>query len=173
VMVKKMLDNLDVLAGKSSVLKSEFLSQFKICYKLSMKLTGFGQEVVKGILAFINEKKDTKEELSLVGINKVIYQITESKLEINEMTVWEGCTKTLQTLCQEINNLSNIANDSDNVVAIAKDEQPWVLRAKQLKAEALVNLDMERKVQQLEQALQEAGIKIDLLERRMETFKRQ
>src|SRR5436305_2055439 len=45
VMAKKVLDNLDDLTGKSLTLKSEFLSQFKMCYTLSMKLTEFSQEV--------------------------------------------------------------------------------------------------------------------------------
>jgi hypothetical protein len=54
--------------------------------------------------------------LSLVGLHKIIYQLTEDILNINELSIWEGCTKSLQTLCQEISNLNNVGSDTDNVV---------------------------------------------------------
>ncbi|CAH1756065.1 15759_t:CDS:10 [Entrophospora sp. SA101] len=187
VMVNKLLRRLDDLIGQSSTLRSEFLPQFKMCSSICSKLTNFCQEVNKGILEYINKVKDTKEELSLVNLHKIIYQLTEDILSINELSIWEGCTKSLQTLCQEINNLSNVASDIDNVVNVVKTETPWVVRSKQIKAEVLVNVDMERKLQQSgeeirelrkevklkDQALQENGVKIDLLEKRMDTYKKQ
>ncbi|CAG8748680.1 37730_t:CDS:10 [Gigaspora margarita] len=187
VMVRKMLLRLDDLTGQSSCLKSDILAQFKTCYSLSTKLSNFCFEVWKGVSDYINGKKGTKDELQLVGLHQIIYTVTESILSVNEMKMWDGCIKSLQDLCQEIGNLNNVINDPDKAETVAKHEAPWVIRSKELKAEVIINVDMERKLQQSgekmqellkdmklkDQALQEAGVKIELLERRVEIVKQQ
>ncbi|CAG8527533.1 5155_t:CDS:10, partial [Dentiscutata heterogama] len=187
VMVRKLHLRLDELSGKSSSLKFDILAQFKMCHSLSTKLTNFCFEVWKGVSDYINGKKGTKDELKLAGLQQIIYTATESILGVNEMKMWEGCTKSLQNLCQEIGNLNNVVNDPDNAENVSKHEAPWIIRSKELKAEVIINVDMERKLQQSsekiqelfkemklkDQALQEAGVKIGLLERRVETVKQQ
>ncbi|CAG8525134.1 15381_t:CDS:10 [Acaulospora morrowiae] len=187
VMARKLLRRLDDLGEKPSMLKSELLPQFKMVYSISTKLTNFCHEVWKGISAYINEKKGTKEELQLSGLQQIIYKVTENILSVNETNMWEGCIKSLQTLCKEINDLNNIANDPDQSTNIIKGEAPWLTRSTALKKEVIVNADTERKLQQAdkeirelkteikikEQKLQEEGVKIELLEKRMEAAKKQ
>ena len=64
---------------------------------------------------------------------------------------------------------------------------PWILRIQEIKAATAINVEAERKVAQLndelqalvrtlkvkDQNIQEAGVKIELMERRMETVKKQ
>ncbi|EXX79593.1 Nip100p [Rhizophagus irregularis DAOM 197198w] len=187
VMARKLIRRLDDMADQNAGLKSDLLTQFKICFTLSTKLTTFCQEVRKGIFAYINEKKDTKEELLLSGLQKTIHQVTENMLGTNELNMWDGCTKSLLSICQEISNLNNAINDPENTTYVVKGEAPWNIRAKEIKAEALVNAEMERKAQQQQeeirelikekklkdQLLQEANVKIELLEKRMENVKKQ
>ncbi|GES86297.1 dynactin 1 [Rhizophagus clarus] len=187
VMARKLIRRLDDMAEQNAGLKSDLLAQFKMCFALSTKLNTFCQEVRKGIFAYINEKKDTKEELLLSGLQKSIHQVTENMLAINELNMWDGCTKSLLSICQEISNLNNAINDPENTTYVVKGEAPWNIRAKEIKAEALVNADMERKAQQQQeeirelikekklkdQLLQEANVKIELLEKRMEIVKKQ
>ncbi|CAG8551228.1 227_t:CDS:10, partial [Funneliformis mosseae] len=187
VMARKLIRRLDDMADQNAGLKSDLLAQFKMCFSLSTKLTSFSQEVWKGISAYINEKKDTKEELLLSGLQQIIYRVTENILGINEVNMWDGCTKSLLTLCSEISNLNNASNDPENTTYVKKGEAPWNIRAKEIKAELLVNADMERKAQlqqeeirdlirekkAKDQLLQESSVKIELLEKRMETVKKQ
>ncbi|CAG8561290.1 7705_t:CDS:10 [Paraglomus occultum] len=187
VVARKLLRRLDDLNGQDLTLKPDLLSQFKSCYLLSAKISNFWQEVRKGISVYINERKGSKEVLQLSGLHHVVYKATEDILGVNEMQIWEGCTKLIQELFQDVGNLNNTASDNDRTEPISKGESPWVIRAKNIKAEVAVNVDMERKLQQAaeeirelfkelklkDQSLQENQIKIDLLEKRMETAKKQ
>ncbi|CAI2184001.1 20409_t:CDS:10 [Funneliformis geosporum] len=187
VIARKLIRRLDDMADQNAGLKSDLLAQFKMCFSISTKLTSFCQEVWKGISVYIHEKKDTKEELLLCGLQQIIYRVTENILGINEVNMWDGCTKSLLTLYQEICNLNNASNDPENSTYVKKGEAPWNIRAKELKAELLVNADMERKAQlqqeeirelirekkAKDQLLQESSVKIELLEKRMETVKKQ
>ncbi|CAG8589226.1 1725_t:CDS:10, partial [Ambispora gerdemannii] len=187
VMARKLLRRLDDLTEQSSTLKTDLLAKFKICYTTSAKLVSFCHEAWKAIASYINEKKDSKEELLLSGLQQLIYKVTEHILGINEMNMWEGCTSSLQELCVEVGNLNNFSNDSERSEPVVNGEQPWVIRSKNIKAEVLVNLDTERKLQQTaeemrelikevklkDQSLQEAQVKIDLQEKRMELIKNQ
>ncbi|CAG8570721.1 1450_t:CDS:10 [Paraglomus brasilianum] len=187
VVARKLLRRLDDLSGQDFTLKLDLLSQFKSCYLLSVKIANFWQEVRKGISIYINERKGSKEVLQLSGLHHVVYKATEDILGVNEMQIWEGCAKMIQELFQDVGNLNNAASDNDRTEPISKGESPWVIRAKNIKAEVAVNVDMERKLQQAaeeirelfkelklkDQSLQENQIKIDLLEKRMETAKKQ
>ena len=42
-----------------------------------------------------------------------------------------------------------------NVELVSKGESPWVIRAKNIKAEVAVNVDMERKLQQAAEEIRE------------------
>lgn len=35
-------------------------------------------------------------------------------LGTNELNMWDGCTKSLLSICQEISNLNNAINDPEN-----------------------------------------------------------
>ncbi|CAG8559204.1 1862_t:CDS:10 [Ambispora leptoticha] len=185
VMARKLLRRLDDLAQpkKPLTLKPELLAQFQTCYTTSANLVSFCLEAWKEISSYLSQKK----ELMFSGLQQLIYKVTERILSINEMNMWEGCTHSLQGLCQEVDNLNNLSNDSERSVEVVRSESPWVIRAKNIKAEVLVNLEMERKVQQSaeeirelikevklkDQALQEAQVKIDLQEKRLESMKNQ
>ncbi|CAG8619074.1 19297_t:CDS:10, partial [Racocetra fulgida] len=105
---------------------------------------------LKQAVATACKDEGTKDELKLVGLHQIIYTVTENILSINEMKMWEGCTKTLQDLCQEIVGLNNVINDPDKA-----ETAPWVIRSKELKAEVIINVDMERKLQQSGEKIQE------------------
>ncbi|KAG9306594.1 hypothetical protein G9A89_004791 [Geosiphon pyriformis] len=186
-MARKLLRRLDELCEQSLALKADFLHQFHSCFTISSILVDFCLKTWKAISAYINDKKDTKEELLLSGLQQLIYRVTEQILNINEVNMWEGCTKSLQGLCQEIGTLDNITNDSERSETAKKGESPWVIRSKNIKAEVVVNQETERKLQQSaeeirelmkelkmkDQALQEGQVKIELLEKRIEHAKGQ
>ncbi|CAG8532048.1 11587_t:CDS:10 [Diversispora eburnea] len=175
VIARKLLRRLDELGGKSLIMKSELLPQFKMCNSLSTKL-----------VVYCNEK-DSKDKLELSGLRQIIYRITDKHLNISETNMWEGCAKSSQEFCLEITSLVNLTNDPDQSITSEKEEAPWVSRATALKKEVQANAETERKLQQAnkeicelikenkikEQSLQEGNVKIEFLEKRMEVVKKQ
>jgi len=87
---------------------------------------------------------------------------------------------------QKANALLPLAMEPENIMKIT-GTPPWVVRVAEIKASTAINIEAERKVVQLndeiqalvrnlkakDQNIQESSVKIELMERRMETVKKQ
>ncbi|CEP09589.1 hypothetical protein [Parasitella parasitica] len=187
ILSKKLLRQLEDLSEQALTLKSEYLHRFKMLYAISSKLSKFCYETYKQISAYVDAKVSSKEEISLGIIQQIVYNKADEILEIAESTMWEACLKTLKSLTNELGTTFERISNENKTEKIATGVAPWVQRASDMKAEVVMNHDMERKLQQhcdeivklikdvkiKDQALQESGVKIELLEKRMETVKKQ
>jgi len=116
---------------------------------------------------------------------------------------WDAIGAAITQLVQEGGKLLPLAMDSENVLKgiscclldglrhllsfSVSGTAPWVTRVQEIKASLAVNIEAERKVAQLneemqglvrslktkDQNIQESTVKIELMERRMETVKKQ
>ncbi|GAN11005.1 dynactin [Mucor ambiguus] len=187
ILAKKLLRQLEDLSEQALTLKSEYLHRFKMLYAISSKLSKFCYETYKQISAYVDAKVSSKEEISLGIIQQIVYNKADEILEIAESTMWEACLKTLKSLTNELGTTFERISNENKTEKIATGVAPWVQRASDMKAEVVMNHDMERKLQQhcdeivklikdvkiKDQALQESSVKIELLEKRMETVKKQ
>lgn len=135
----------------------------------------------------VQQKRDSKEPVSLAVIQQVLYNKTDEILEVSENSMFEGIISKLNNLCSELNAVVDRVAEDSKAVKIMSASSPWLQRASDLKAEVVVNHDMERKLQQhndeilklikdvkmKDQSLQESAVKIELLEKRMEGVKKQ
>ncbi|KAF7721130.1 hypothetical protein EC973_005377 [Apophysomyces ossiformis] len=187
VVARKLLRKLEDLSEQALMLKVEHLHRFKTLYAISSKLSRFCFETYKEVTAHITAKRGSRENLTLAEIQQIIYKNSEELLEIAEISMWEGGLKTLKSLVNELDvTLTRVENDN-KMDKIATGVPPWVQRASDIKAEGVVNHDMERRLQQhseeivklikdiklKDQALQEASVKVDLLEKRMEVARKE
>ncbi|CAO3607813.1 unnamed protein product [Mucor hiemalis] len=187
ILAKKLLRQLEDLSEQALTLKSEYLHRFKTLYAISSKLSKFCYETYKQISTYIDAKVGSKEDISLGIIQQIVYNKADEILEIAESTMWEACLKTLKSLTNELGTTFERISNENKTEKIATGVAPWIQRASDMKAEVVMNHDMERKVQQhsdeivklikdvkfKDQALQESSVKIELLEKRMETVKKQ
>ncbi|KAI9490050.1 hypothetical protein BDB00DRAFT_567556 [Zychaea mexicana] len=169
------------------MLKSEHLHRFKTLYAISSKLSQFCFEVYKQIATYVDAKCGSKEEISLGIIQQAVYNKADEILEIAESSLWEGCLRTIKSLTNELNTTVTRVDNDNKMDKIATGVAPWIQRASDMKAEVVVSHDMERKLQQhsdeilklikdlklKDQALQESTVKVELLEKRMVTVKKQ
>ncbi|KAG0253457.1 hypothetical protein BG011_006358 [Mortierella polycephala] len=184
VTTKKLLRKLDELASQASVIKPECFSQYKNVCATSTKLGEFTHEVRKRILEYVQARR---EGAKTDTIHQTIHGVTDSHLGISETGMWDGCRKLLNGLLQDISALAEGILDPEVAIKVTKPDKVWVKRAKEMKAEVIINVDAEQKAQALQeqvlkfvretklkdQALQESNVKIELLEKRMEDFKKQ
>ncbi|KAF9180030.1 hypothetical protein BGZ51_006508 [Haplosporangium sp. Z 767] len=184
VTTKKLLRKLDELASQASIIKPECFSQYKNACATGTKLGEFTHEVRKRILEYAQARR---EGAKTDTIHQTIYSVTDSHLGISETGMWDGCRKLLNGLLQDITALAEGILDPEIAIKVTKPDKVWVKRAKEMKAEVIINVDAEQKAQALQeqvlkfvretklkdQALQESNVKIELLEKRMEDFKKQ
>ncbi|KAF9933288.1 hypothetical protein FBU30_005872 [Linnemannia zychae] len=181
---RKILRRMDEMTAQTSVVKPECFNQYKNACMASTKLGEFTYEARKRITEYIRARREgTKTE----SIHQTIFDVTDSHLGINETGMWDGCRKMLTGLLQDVSALVENVLDPEISIKVAKADKAWIQRAKDMKAEVVVNTDAEQKVQSLQdqvlklvkeaklkdQALQESGVKIELLGKRMENFKKQ
>ncbi|KAF9169409.1 hypothetical protein BGX21_007549 [Mortierella sp. AD011] len=181
---RKLLRKLDELASQASTIKSECFSKYRNACTTSIKLGEFTYEVRNRIAQYV---KARQEGAKTDSIHQTIHSVTDSSLGISETGMWDGCRKILNGLLQDITALAENILDPEIIVKVVKPDKVWVQRAKDMKAEVVVNVDAEQKAQSLQeqvlklvkdaklkdQALQESQVSIDLLSKRMETFKKQ
>ncbi|KAF9216830.1 hypothetical protein BGZ59_007829 [Podila verticillata] len=181
---RKLLRKLDELSSQSSVIKPECFSQYRNACMASTKLGDFTHEAVQCVAQYTRARREgTKTE----SIHQTIYNVTDTHLGIGETGMWDGCRKMLNGLLQDLAALAENVLDPEVTIKVAKPDKVWIKRAKEMKAEVIVNVDAEQKAQSLQdqvlklvkeaklkdQALQESGVKIELLGKRMENFKKQ
>ncbi|KAG0047137.1 hypothetical protein BGZ83_007752 [Gryganskiella cystojenkinii] len=180
---RKLSRKLDELASQASVVKSECFSQYRNACQASTKLGEFTHEATKQLSLYVRARREGAKTES---IHQTIYSVTDQYLGISETGMWDGCRKMLNGLLQDIAALAESIMDADIVVKVAKADKVWIKRAKEMKAEVVVNTDAEQKVQSLQdqvlklvkeaklkdQALQESVLKIDHLGKRIENFKK-
>ncbi|KAF9353188.1 hypothetical protein BGX26_009024 [Mortierella sp. AD094] len=181
---RKLLRKLDELASQASTIKPECFSQYRNACATSIKLGEFTYEARNRIAQYV---KARQEGVKTDSIHQTIQSVTDSSLGISETGMWDGCRKILNGLLQDITALAESILDPEIIVKVAKPDKVWVKRAKEMKAEVVVNVDAEQKAQSLQdqvlklvkeaklkdQALQESHVNIELLSKRMETFKKQ
>ncbi|KAI7830262.1 dynein associated protein-domain-containing protein, partial [Gamsiella multidivaricata] len=181
---RKLLRKLEELSSQASVVKPECFAQYRNACTLSTKLGEFTYEVKNRIAQYV---KGRREGAKTESIHQTIYNVTDTHLGVSETSMWDGCRKMLNGLLQDITTLAENVLDPEITVKVTRPDQVWVKRAKDMKAEVVVNFDAEQKAQSLQeqvvklvkeaklkdQALQESDVKIELLEKRMETFKKQ
>ncbi|KAG9326764.1 hypothetical protein KVV02_008654 [Mortierella alpina] len=180
---RKLLRKLDELASRASVIKPECFAQYKNACAASTKLGEFSHEVRMRISQYVQTRR---EGVKTESIHQTIYSVTDSHLGIGETGMWDGCRKMLSGLLQDIGSLAEGILDPEIATKVTKADKVWIKRAKEMKAEIVVNVDAEQKAQSLQdqllklvkeakakdQALQESGLKIDVLEKRNEDLKK-
>ncbi|KAF9110823.1 hypothetical protein BGX27_005836 [Mortierella sp. AM989] len=180
---RKLVRKLDELASEASIVKPESFAQYRNACATSTKLGEFTYEVRSRIAQYV---KARQEGVKTESIHQTIHNVTDSNLGVSETGMWDGCRKILNGLLQSVTALAESILDPEITVKVAKPDKVWIKRAKDMKAEVVVNVDAEQKAQSLQeqvlklvmeakskdQALQESQINIDLLSKRMEPLKK-
>ncbi|CAO3617130.1 unnamed protein product [Cunninghamella blakesleeana] len=187
ITAKKLLRQLEELSEEALTLKGDHLHRFKTLYAISTKLCRFTYELCHQMNNYVDSKRGSREMISVKALQQMVKDKADEILDIPESSLWEASLKILKSLTSELTTTLQRIEDDHKKEKIATGISPWIQRASDMKAEVLVNHDLERKLQQhkdelvklikdiklKDQTLQEASVKIDLLERRMEFAKKE
>ncbi|KAJ7439861.1 dynactin [Mycena latifolia] len=186
---KKLTKRLEDLIQDSTALKAHLVPQMKALSNFVPELVNFGISFAQQIMPHLSDVRSSKSPFQLTTILSFVKQIAASTVAKDMkpgVTAWEAIGESITQLVQEGSKLLPLALEPENVIKVS-GVSPWVTRVDEVKASVAVNLEAERRVAQLneelqglvrtlkqkEQHIQEATVKNDLMERKMETVKRQ
>ncbi|KAF5385085.1 hypothetical protein D9615_001067 [Tricholomella constricta] len=186
---KKLTKRLDELIDDSTALKAHLIPQMKGLSNLAAELVNFGISFAQQIMPHLSDARSAKSSFqltTLLGLVKQIAAATVAKDMKPGESVWDAIRASIAVVVQEGGKLLPLALEPENVLKIS-GAAPWITRVAEIKASLAVNVEAERKVAQLndemqglvrslktkDQSIQESGVKIELMERRMEAVKKQ
>ena len=146
-------------------------------------------KLAQRISAHVSSLHSSKDALRLADIEGFLDEVTAESAHANEAPPWELIAMFVQRLHTEIGAILpkvKTATKAGQVVP-TDTKPPWMGRVDEIKATASYNADTERKVVSLsedlkdmlreikirDQNLQESGVKVETLERRLEATRKQ
>ncbi|KAJ7605055.1 dynactin [Mycena polygramma] len=186
---KKLTKRLEDLTQDSAALKAHLVPQMTALSNFVPELVNFGISFAQQIMPHLSDVRSSKAPFQLTTILGFVKQIAASTVAKDMkpgVTAWDAIGESIAQLVQEGSKLLPLTLEAENVIKVT-GVSPWVTRVEEVKASVAVNLEAERRVTQLneelqglvrtlkqkEQHIQEATVKNDLMERKMETVKRQ
>ncbi|TCD64746.1 hypothetical protein EIP91_003668 [Steccherinum ochraceum] len=189
VLSKKLVKRVEDLTQESAALKSRLVPQLQALVNSAPELVNFGISLAQQLMPHLSDVRSSKSAFHLAAVLDFVGQTaasTVAKDKENAATSWQAVADFISDVMQEANTLLPSVMEAENVVKIT-GTAPWVLRIEEIKAATAINVEAERKVAQLseeiqglartikakDQHIQESGVKIELMERRMEGVKKQ
>ncbi|KAG8957368.1 hypothetical protein FRC03_010211 [Tulasnella sp. 419] len=181
---KKLFRRVDEVVSSGSALKVSLLQQITSLSGPIGRLVEFAIPLAETIGRYVAEVRSHKHAFNLPEVvNKV--QETSRGL-FGNTSHWDAVGEGIATTLQDILAILPLAQEAENVEKFT-GVPPWVSRIEEVKLAASVNVDAERTAAKLneeiltlvkgiktrDQTIQESGVKIELMERRMETVKKQ
>ncbi|KXN84997.1 hypothetical protein AN958_11842 [Leucoagaricus sp. SymC.cos] len=189
VLSRKLTKRLDELTQESSALKASIIPQLKALSNPVAELDNFGISLAQQIMNHTNDARSSKSSFQLttvLGFVKSTATSTVAKDLKPGESPWDAVGNALTQLVEEGTKLLPLVLENENMIKIT-GTPPWVARISEIKAALEVNVEAERKVAKLndemqalmrslkskDQGIQEASVKIEWMERRMEAAKKQ
>ncbi|OZJ05690.1 hypothetical protein BZG36_01418 [Bifiguratus adelaidae] len=187
-LAKKLNRPVTDAVSKNMTTKVDMVSRLEQLTTATAKLGSFCSSTYQDILNVKRHQDEQKEPWPLSRLLSVIFRNTQQVLSVDENLAWTGADKIVSSLCFELEALNSLlADDAKWMPVTTGASHPWIERAKELKARAIINQDLDRKLQTQadeilvlikdvkikDQLLQESSVKIELLEKRMVQVKKQ
>ncbi|KAF9011292.1 dynactin [Cyathus striatus] len=189
VLSKKLTKRVEDLAHDSAAVKAQFISQMKGLSDFVAELINFGISLAQQINMHVRDARSSKSPFLLTSVLSMVKEAataTVAKGLKPGSSPWEAVGASIAQLVEEGGKLLPMIMENESVVKVTGTE-PWIARIPEIKTLLSVNIEAERKMTQLneeiqglvrnlklkDQTMQESGVKIELMERRMEAVKKQ
>ncbi|KAF8526013.1 dynein associated protein-domain-containing protein [Hysterangium stoloniferum] len=185
---KKLVKRIEDMLIENSALKATLLPQLNSLSVLVSKGVDFAIQLAQSTSGYLADVRAAKHPFQLGGILNIVREIATATMSRRDAALpsWDDVSGSVLQLISDASAVLPLAMEAENVVKIS-GIPPWVHRIDEVKAALAVNVEAERKVAQLneemqdlirglktrDQTIQESGVKIELMERRMEMVKKQ
>jgi dynactin 1 len=180
VVVGKAVRALEDLKSRSLSLTPDTAQTFEQCETATEELAAFSRQVGFDLCKLFHEEGRT-EAFTYFDVQSAIHRTTTSVFASSESDLFSAYSNKLRTLTTSLMDLAALASDLEVTQEFERASAPWVIRSQQLKSSKTVTVDTEEELRRLkddhlerarmlamkDQVLEEASVKIELLESRM------
>jgi dynactin 1 len=180
VVIGKAVRALEDLKTRSLSLTPESLQRFEQCETATQELADFSRHIGNDLYTLLHEEGRT-EPFTYLEVQSTVHRTTSTLFASSESDLFSTYSNKLRTLSSALMDLAALASDLETTQEFERAPAPWVLRAQELKSSKTVPIDAEEEMRRLkddnherarliamrDQTLEEASVKIELLESRM------
>lgn len=180
VVVGKTVRALEDLKSRSLSLTPDTIQTFEQCETATEELARFSRQVGSDLCTLLHEEGRT-EPFTYLDVQTAVHGTTSSVFASVESDLFSTYSNKLRTLTGSLMDLAALASDLEMTQEFERAPAPWVLRSQELRSSKRVTVDVEEEMRRLkddnherarsiamrDQTLEEASVKIELLESRM------
>ena len=180
VIVGKAVRALEDLRTRSLSLTPDTLPKFEQCEEATKELAKFTRHIGEELYVLLHEE-GRAEPFTYPEVQSTVHRTTTSLFASSESDIFSTYSNKLRTLTNSLAELAALASDLELTQEFERASAPWILRSQELRSSKTVTVDAEEELRRLkddnherarliamrDQTLEEASIKIELLESRM------
>lgn len=180
VTVGRVLRSVEELAARSLSLNTSTSDSFNRCLKASADLADYSREVGSDIAKVLCEE-GKENSVSWNEIRSAMKRTTEYNFSASENEYFPDLDAKLRALIDQLEELNGISSNLDMTTELGNLPAPWQLRSKEIASSKSISADAQKEIERLkvevqeritqarvrEQTLEEAAVRIELLESRM------
>ncbi|KAH6682639.1 dynein associated protein-domain-containing protein [Halenospora varia] len=180
VVVSKAVRALEDLKTRSLSLMPDTVQTFEQCETATEELAQFSRQAGHDLCKLLHEEGRT-EPFTYLEIQSSIHRTTTALFASSEADLLSAYSNKLRTLTASLMDLAALASDLEMTQEFERAPAPWIIRSQELKSSKTVSIDAEEEMRRLkddnherarliamrDQTLEEASVKIELLESRM------
>ena len=180
VVIGKAVRSLEDMKTRSLSLTPDTLQTFEQCETSTEELASFARQIGYDLFNLLNEE-GRAEPFTYVEVQSTVHKTTSAMFASSESDLFSTYSNKLRTLSSSLAELAALAADLEMTQEFERAPAPWILRSQELKSSKVVPVDAEEEMRRLkddnherarliamrDQTLEEASVKIELLESRM------
>jgi len=180
VITGKAARALEELKTRSLSLTPDTLQNFEECEAPTQELASFSRSVGDALFTLLHEE-GRAEPFTYLEVQSTVHRTAFTLFASSESDLFSTYSNKLRTLTTSVMDLAALTADLEKTQEFEPTPAPWVLRAQELKSSKTVPIDTEEEIRRLkddnherarliamrDQTLEEASVKIELLESRM------
>jgi dynactin 1 len=180
VVIGKAVRFLEDLKTRSLSLMPDTLQTFKQCEIATQELADFSRYIGDDLYTLLHEEGRI-EPFTYLEIQSTVHRTAFVLFASSESDLFSTYSNKLRTLTNSLMELAALTSDLEMTQEFERAPAPWVLRSQELKSSKTVHVDAEEEMRRLkddnherarliavrDQTLEEASVKIELLESRM------
>ena len=180
VVIGKAVRALEDLKTRSLSLMPDTLQTFERCEVATQELADFSRDIGNDLYTLLHEEGRV-EHFTYLEVQSTVHRTTTTLFASNESDLFSTYSNKLRILTNALADLAALASDLEITQEFERAPAPWLLRSQELKSSKTVSIDAEEELRRLkddnherarliairDQTLEEASVKIELLESRM------
>ncbi|KAK8094257.1 CAP-Gly domain-containing protein [Apiospora hydei] len=180
VIVGKAVRALEDLKARHLSLTTETGEAFEQCESATQELSDMSRKIGSDLHALTSEEGRT-EPLTYSDISTTVHRTVQTTYSASETDLFSSYLSKLRTLTSQIADLAAVCADLSQTQEFDRSQEPWIVRAQELKALKTVPVDAEEELRQLKESyndlrravavrdenLSTSNLRIETLEARM------